>query len=72
DNMIQWTGKKVVLTYSEVASKKEGFFHFFAIDGDIPPKPAKPAPKPKTPAKKGKPKAAPAAKPAPKKAAISR
>jgi len=31
DNMIQWTGKKVILTYSEVASKKEGFFHFSAI-----------------------------------------
>lgn len=33
DNMIQWTGKKVILTYAEVASKKEGFFHFFVIDG---------------------------------------
>ena len=32
DNMIQWTGKKVILTYAEVASKKEGFFHFFVID----------------------------------------
>jgi hypothetical protein len=32
DNMIQWTGKKVVLTYSEVASKEEGFFHFFSTD----------------------------------------
>jgi hypothetical protein len=31
DNMIQWTGKKVILTYSEVASKKEGFFHFFVV-----------------------------------------
>lgn len=66
DNMIQWTGKKVVLTYSEVASKKEGFFHFFAIDGDLPPKPA---PKKKAPGKKAKPKAAPAA---PKKATVSR
>ncbi|MGV3503917.1 MAG: hypothetical protein ACO1O1_09415 [Adhaeribacter sp.] len=73
DNMIQWTGKKVVLTYSEVASKKEGFFHFFAIDGDLPPKPApKPVPKTKAPVKKAKPKAAPASKPAPAKAAVSR
>jgi hypothetical protein len=32
DNMIQWTGKKVVLTYSEVASKQEGFFHFFMVE----------------------------------------
>lgn len=32
DNMVQWSGKKVILTYSEVASKKEGFFHFFAAD----------------------------------------
>lgn len=31
DNMIQWTGKKVILTYSEVASKKEGFFHFSSV-----------------------------------------
>jgi len=31
DNMVQWTGKKVILTYSEVASKKEGFFHFSAV-----------------------------------------
>jgi hypothetical protein len=35
DNMIQWTGSKVILTYSEVASKKEGFFHFFVVDGEI-------------------------------------
>lgn len=47
DNMIQWTGKKVILTYSEVASKKEGFFHFFVVDGDVP------AIKPKAPVKKG-------------------
>lgn len=41
DNMIQWTGKKVVLTYAEVATKKEGFFHFFMIDHETPtiPKP---------------------------------
>ena len=32
DNMIQWSGKKVILTYSEVASKQEGFFHFFSAD----------------------------------------
>jgi hypothetical protein len=32
DNMVEWAGKKVILTYSEVASKKEGFFHFFAAD----------------------------------------
>ena len=32
DNMVQWSGKKVILTYSEVASKKEGFFHFFSAD----------------------------------------
>lgn len=32
DNMVQWTGKKVILTYAEVASKKEGFFHFFVVD----------------------------------------
>ncbi|WP_026463226.1 hypothetical protein [Adhaeribacter aquaticus] len=32
DNMIEWMGKKVGFTYSEVASKKEGFFHFFVID----------------------------------------
>lgn len=31
DNMIQWTGNKVILTYSEVASKGEGFFHFSAV-----------------------------------------
>jgi hypothetical protein len=47
DNMIQWTGKKVILTYSEVASKKEGFFHFFVVDGDLP------ANAPKGPGKKG-------------------
>jgi hypothetical protein len=32
DNMVEWAGKKVILTYSEVASKKEGFFHFFTAD----------------------------------------
>jgi hypothetical protein len=47
DNMIQWTGKKVILTYSEVASKKEGFFHFFAVDSEVP------VIKPKVPVKKG-------------------
>ena len=52
DNMIQWSGKKVVLTYAEVASKKEGFFHFFVVDSETPgtgPKPGQkkgPAPKP--------------------------
>lgn len=30
DNAIQWTGKKVIFTYHEVASKQEGFFHFAA------------------------------------------
>jgi hypothetical protein len=52
DNMIQWSGKKVILTYSEVASKKEGFFHFFAVDGDLPKPPAKKAPTPKPSPKK--------------------
>lgn len=28
DNALQWTGQKVIFTYHEVASKKEGFFHF--------------------------------------------
>jgi hypothetical protein len=28
DNAFQWLGKKVTFTYHEVASKKEGFFHF--------------------------------------------
>ena len=32
DNMVEWAGKKVILTYSDVASKKEGFFHFFTAD----------------------------------------
>ncbi len=32
DNALQWTGKKIVLTYHEVASKQEGFFHFFVAD----------------------------------------
>lgn len=32
DNMVEWGGKKVILTYSEVASKKEGFFHFFTAE----------------------------------------
>jgi hypothetical protein len=56
DNMIQWSGQKVILTYSEVASKKEGFFHFFSVDNE------QPLNKPKAPAKK-----APAPRPAPKK-----
>jgi hypothetical protein len=48
DNMIQWTGKKVVFTYAEVASKKEGFFHFFLVDTQSPgPGPSKPGPKKK-------------------------
>ena len=42
DNMIQWTGSKVILTYSEVASKKEGFFHFFVVSAE-PERPRKKA-----------------------------
>jgi hypothetical protein len=52
DNMIQWTGKKVILTYSEVASKKEGFFHFFVIDSETPRMPVKKSPTARPAAKK--------------------